>query len=158
MGKGVTTTKTDMGEGRIRNLVAELGDTPGGAHVEVGFLDASKVHDGGGGQTIVEIALANEFGTDRIPERAFMRTSAKELTPRARELAAKLLAAAIAGTITIDQALDRLGLFIQTGIKRTIDDWEIPPNAPSTIARKGANNPLVDTGQMRNSVQYVKVR
>jgi hypothetical protein len=163
MAKGVTTQRYDLGEDRIRRTIAEMKKTPGGPHVQVGFLDASKQHDeatktAGKPVTVVEVALANEFGTDRAPERPFMRTSAKELAPKMRELGAKLLAAVIAGRMTVDQALDRLGLTAQTAIKKTIDDWEIPPNAPATIAKKGANNPLVDTGQMRNSVQYVKIK
>lgn len=163
MAKGVTTQRYDLGEDRIRRTIAEMKKTPGGPHVQVGFLDASKLHDQasettGKPVTVVEVALANEFGTDTIPERPFMRTSAKELAPRMKALGAQLIAAVIAGRMTVDQALDRLGLTAQTAIKKTIDDWKIPPNSPSTIARKGADNPLVDTGQMRNSVQYVKVK
>jgi hypothetical protein len=30
-----------------------------------------------------------------------------------------------------------------------------PPNAPSTIARKGSDRPLIDTGQLRRAITYV---
>lgn len=30
-----------------------------------------------------------------------------------------------------------------------------PPNAPSTIARKGSDQPLIDTGQLRRAITYV---
>lgn len=33
------------------------------------------------------------------------------------------------------------------------NNW--PPNAPSTIKRKGSDRPLIDTGQLRRSITYV---
>lgn len=33
------------------------------------------------------------------------------------------------------------------------NNW--PPNSPVTIARKGSSRPLIDTGNMRNSIIYV---
>lgn len=53
--------------------------------------------------------------------------------------------------------LVKLGLYGQ----RVVKDWftnsenNWPPNAPSTIARKGSDRPMIDTGQLRNAITYV---
>lgn len=178
----VKTTSIDRGEKQIRAAIAELAKSPQGPHVKVGILAAAGKHDGGEGLSVAEIAIFNEFGTKTIPERGFMRAAAAELAPTMATLGARLLGLFIQGKVSIDQALDQMGLKAQSVIKRTIRDWSKPPNAPSTIrakARKtgrdkldkakskgkGAeskllaqyDNPLEDTGQMRNSVQYEKV-
>ena len=48
---------------------------------------------------------------------------------------------------------EALGRQAERMLKRTIDEWAVPPNAPSTIERKGKNDPLVDTGQMRDNIK-----
>ena len=40
-------------------------------------------------------------------------------------------------------------------IQQEIVDGNWTPNAPSTIAKKGSDHPLIDTGLMRQSVHYV---
>lgn len=183
MASTVKTVSRDLGEARIRRQIEELKGSARGPHVNVGVLEEAGKHDGGEGLTVADVAVFNEFGTSRAPERAFMRTTAKSITPKMIALGKSLLSAYIAGKVTLDAALDRMGLTVQAAIKRTIRDWEEPPNAESTIrakARKsgriklaaakakgskaeaaalaGYNNPLEDTGQLRNSIDYVKVK
>jgi hypothetical protein len=43
-------------------------------------------------------------------------------------------------------------------MQETIFKWETPANSTTTIALKGFNNPLVETGYMQNSVKYKIVR
>ena len=49
--------------------------------------------------------------------------------------------------------MERLGQIVVQDMKDMITDWSEPPNAPSTIAQKGFNNPLIDSGQMRDTVR-----
>ncbi len=44
--------------------------------------------------------------------------------------------------------------FVKSLVVKAIDDGMPPPNAPSTVDQKGSNHPLVDTGEMRNSIEY----
>lgn len=177
----VKTTSRDLGEARIRAAIAEMKRTPQGPHVKAGVLESAGEHKDAEGLTVADVAVFNEFGTETIPERGFMRKAAAELVPIISELGPKLLAKYIEGKTTMDAALDVIGLKAVTVIKRTIRDWTSPPNAPSTIrakARKAGrlkiaaakgkgaeaealaayNNPLEDTGQLRNSIDYVKVK
>lgn len=51
--------------------------------------------------------------------------------------------------------LEKLGLWIVNKVKAKFGSDELAENAPSTIKAKGSDRPLIDTGQLRNSVTYV---
>lgn len=38
--------------------------------------------------------------------------------------------------------------------KEIIDDWSSPPNSALTVELKGFNDPLIETGTMRDAVKY----
>ena len=44
--------------------------------------------------------------------------------------------------------------FVKSLIVKAIDDGIPPPNAPSTVERKGFDHPLVETSEMRDNVEY----
>ncbi|OPY54712.1 MAG: hypothetical protein A4E48_00291 [Methanosaeta sp. PtaU1.Bin060] len=45
---------------------------------------------------------------------------------------------------------------LENAIKQKIQSNVPPPNAPSTIARKGHSNTLIDTGEMLESVTHMQ--
>jgi hypothetical protein len=47
-----------------------------------------------------------------------------------------------------------LGVVMEGQLKDSISGWTSPPNAASTIAGKGFNKPLVDTGVMLRSPSF----
>lgn len=51
--------------------------------------------------------------------------------------------------------LEKLGIFLVNKIKAKFGSDELAPNAESTIAHKKSDRPLIDTGQLRNSITYV---
>ena len=116
------------------------------------------VHQGdsnGEGQQIAEYAAYNEFGTEKIPERSFMRSAFDENQQAISQDMANRYAQVQAGTITVYQALGLIGLRHQDQIKNKIDTNIPPPNAPATIAKKGSSHTLIDTGAMKNSIHYI---
>lgn len=121
--------------------------------------------DGAGGAAndgvqIVDIATYNEFGTEHIPARPFMRRTADEQEKAVGTFAQKLAGQVIAGKMNPDGLLDALGLWYVARIRDTIRSafrWAAP-NAPSTIRRKGSSKPLIDTGAMIGAVDYQKTR
>jgi hypothetical protein len=54
--------------------------------------------------------------------------------------------------------LDPIGGLAVENIKTYISELEHPPNAPSTIEKKGFDNPLIDSEQMKEAVMYKKAK
>ena len=107
--------------------------------------------------TLGQVAVWNEFGTSdgRIPERSFIRTTvdAHGKGDWAREAEA-LKKRIVEGRMTTDQALLHMGLLIKKQIQEKIRSSVPPPNASSTIAAKGSDKTLIDTGQLLNSIDF----
>jgi hypothetical protein len=105
------------------------------------------------GIPLIAIAVWNEYGTDWIPQRPFLRGTMiihKHAYRRALRTIAKK---GIAGE-NIVKLLNQLAVVAVGDVKEAILDLQTPPNAPSTIARKDSENPLIDTGLMMQSVTY----
>lgn len=101
-------------------------------------------------------ASANEFGTrdGHIPERSFIRRAIDDNGALIDQRAEQVWAQIIDGRITMNQGLSLMGEFIQRLVTQMITAVRQPPNAESTIARKGSDNPLIDTGRMRQSIRW----
>ncbi len=126
--------------------------------------------------TIAEIAAVLEFGTEdkHIPARSFVRATFDRMRGELEQDAAKLIAKIVIDrTMTVDRALNILGLKLATGIWDFISQGEQvpPPNAPSTIRAKvpasltgkkrqraiEGNRTLVDSGTMRSAISWANV-
>jgi hypothetical protein len=126
--------------GKIRLTVGVHGEEGGAAHGE--------------GLTVADVGSFHEFGLG-VPQRSFIRGWFDEAVGSG-ELGALLsaqLKLAVAGKVTLDQALERVGLKVEAGVKKRITQRIPPPLAPSTIAKKGSSVPLIDTGQLRASIR-----
>jgi HK97 gp10 family phage protein len=142
------TTDRDLG---LRRLIREL-QVAKVTEVVIGVQEGS---NNGDGESIAEYAAYNEFGTEKIPERSFMRSAFDE---HINDLSAELdrrYAQVQAGTKTVYQALGLAGLMHQDQIKNKIDTNVPPPNSPVTVAQKGSSHTLIDTGAMKNSIHYI---
>lgn len=54
--------------------------------------------------------------------------------------------------LDLDTTIERAGLIAVGEVQQYITDLKTPPNAPYTIEKKGSDNPLIDSGSMRQSV------
>jgi hypothetical protein len=149
-------TKTrDLGFTAVLVAVAQLKRNP---HVRVGVNEAEGSKEYEDGTTILEVALANEYGVPgRIPARPAFRIAGIKLEPIIASLSAQILDQIARGRMTVSKGLDILGMRAKTEIQDTIGSNLPPPNAPATIARKGSDKTLIDSGQYRASIDYVKV-
>lgn len=86
-----------------------------------------------------------------IPARPFFRTMIAEKSPGWGVMLAKALKTAKYDPYT---ALGRMGEVIKSDLQDSIREWSDPPNAPSTIAGKGFNKPLIADGTLLNSVDW----
>lgn len=120
------------------------------SEVRVGFLEGSAEADG---TSLPMVAAVQEFGSPAqgIPPRPFFRTMIADKSPAWGEQLGKMLdrhdydAAA---------ALRQMGEGISGQLVDSIDATVSPPLSPKTIARKGFEKPLIDSGTMRNTVGY----
>jgi hypothetical protein len=58
------------------------------------------------------------------------------------------------GGKSMDQILESVGVVASSAVKVYMTELKTPPNAASTIRKKGSSNPLIDTGAMRQSVTH----
>ncbi len=119
--------------------------------VSAGFF-SSDHYDDEKKTPVAAVAAWNEFGTETIPERPFFRTALEEAKPK---VVALLKDEIDPRRMTVGPLLaDKIGERVADEIRGSIDRWREPPNAPATIARKGRDDPLVDTGQMRDAATW----
>ena len=108
------------------------------------------------GVSLAEIAAFHEFGTSTIPERSFLRaTFFGHAAEGLRVMCEKLSKAVVEGKLDEPRALGLLGTWAVAEVKKTIRASIAPELAAATIAAKGSSLPLVDTGQLINSVTFV---
>jgi len=48
-----------------------------------------------------------------------------------------------------------MGVVVKGIVQQEIVEGDFAPNAPSTVRSKGSGQPLIDTGHMRQSVNFV---
>jgi len=130
-------------------------------YVDVGVLasDGAKVatdKDGSPtGLTLAEKATAVEYGTDRSDSRPFIRQTFDENENTLNKLVVRLDNQVLQGKISRKQSLNQIGQTHQNQIQDNMQKsgkWE--ENAQSTIDRKGSAQPTIDTGQLRQAINF----
>lgn len=133
------------------------------AWVQVGIQgpEALQQHGESAGKTNVEIAVAHEFGVPKtnLPQRSFIRTPVSDNADKYQRMIKKQTDAYLAGKISLEVGLGRIGLQAVTDIRNAIKKRIPPPLKQRTIDRKSENNetPLIDTRQMMRAVTYAVV-
>lgn len=135
----------------LSGLMNTLGKADG-MSVKVGVLGAAGVE---GETSIVDIALIHELGAPRagIPERSFLRSTFEAKSRQIGRLAEQMAKKAYEGQ-GVEQSLNLMGTYLVAEIRKTIAARITPPLKEATITRKGSDLPLVDTGQLINSITY----
>lgn len=88
----------------------------------------------------------------KIPARPFFRAMIASESPAWGDKVAEQL---IGHDYDGIQALQVVGEDIAGALAKSIRDFTDPPNAPSTIAKKGFDKPLIDTGHMVASITAI---
>ena len=159
----ITLSFDDFGDkaDALKQAFAQTGGLEGLA----GVRQEAGVYQGRGRQSgdpvnVAEIAIVNEFGSQdgRIPSRPAFRQAFDSNVDRYERVLRDELGKVADGTLAPEDAIDRVVLMMEGDIAQSIVDLSDPPNAPVTIARKRSSNPLVDTGQLHQSVDSAVVR
>jgi hypothetical protein len=104
-----------------------------------------------------QIAYLNEHGSParNVPARPFVGPGVKEALPElkavARQVAKKALTSLNPGDVASGMRIIAAGL--EAAIKKKILTGHFAPLKPATIKRKGHSKPLIDTGQMYDSIK-----
>lgn len=117
--------------------------------IDVGYFADARYPDG---TPVFEVAAYNEFGTSNIPERPAFRNAVRAIEDEGLSVIADIVAAA--GVNLRADGAEQIGEYAKSEVQEHVTTLDQPPNAPSTIQRKGSSNPLIDTGFMRQSVSY----
>lgn len=132
------------------------------SYVLIGFQEGtvtkSQVKDGRkkkAGQSMAQIAFDNEYGNRKknIPARPFMTTSFDENREQISRVIEGEYNKIIDNQSTLTKSLNLIGLYGVDLIQAKIRAIHTPPNSPTTIARKKSSKPLIDFGQMIQSVR-----
>lgn len=125
-----------------------------GIEIAVGVHEVSA---NGEGLTIAEYATYNEFGTDKIPSRPFMRTTFDENKAKYSSMIDKIWNAVLTPRASARLLMARLGVMATQDIQNTISGRDfLPKLSEQTIkAKKGSTKTLIDTGAMINSIHHV---
>lgn len=138
----------------FRNLLFSLAGVDG-AEVRIGVFADKKASRTEGELPNAVVAAFHEFGTKDLRKRPFLRPSIKQQQREIFVLAEKLAGLMYDGRMGAKRALDILGLKVSTGVKNYIREGKVRPKLKkSTIAAKGSDVPLLDTGQLINSITW----
>ena len=120
------------------------------ALVRIGFLENARYPNG---KPVALIAAIQEFGAPGvgIPPRPYFRNMISDKSGEWPDAIADLLKQ---NSYDAAKTLGQTGEAVKGQLQQSIVSTNSPPNAPSTIARKGSAKPLVDTGHMLASVDY----
>ncbi len=146
------------------------------AYVTVGIHEGAGQYQGKNAPMVFEVALWNEFGTDRIPARPFMGLAIDGGMGKINAWREEAIDKILNDGWSVQKGLEMLGFRIQVLIQNKIKSNVPPPNAPSTVKAKqkagvlpkkfkeGTDNKgrpysdrtktLIDTGLMLRSVTY----
>lgn len=102
------------------------------------------------GTSVIMVGSVHEFGSPArgVPQRSYLRSTMKEQRRAYKALFKKLAKKIAKGEITSEEAMNILGLKVQTDVREKITELKAPP----LKSRDG--NPLIDTGHLRQSIIY----
>lgn len=115
------------------------------------------------GTSFSDVLKWNHYGTETIPPRPVLRIAAERTVLKNAER----IKAFLKNIIVNPKEADRLETVLLTSLgqqtaaeaKRIIDNGgDLQTNAPSTIAKKGFNKPLYETGELQKKLSYEVIK
>ena len=137
--------------GAIHEFGAEI-KHPGGTsygYASKAAADRDEVRFLKRGAGYMELGVTQAHTID-IPARPWLEPGVASATP---EVLLTIQDGMEAGQ-SMDQILEAVGVVAAGKVKVYMTELKTPPNAASTIRKKGSSNPLIDSGAMRQSVTH----
>ena len=98
--------------------------------------------------------LKKDTGFITIPERSFLRTGFDTYHKEVIDETNPMLSDVLGGTMSADDFCNMVGTLLRDKIREYAIDLNNPANHPFTVERKGSSNPLVDSGDMIQSIIF----
>lgn len=124
--------------------------------VKVGILSSAQAPEDSS-MTMAKLAAVHEFGSPahNIPDRPFIRQTIDRIKGDIIKFNKNQYDQIIQGKTTVYKALASLGVYVTREMKRQFNIGNFAKNKPATIAaKKGSSKPLIDTGRLRNSINF----
>lgn len=154
----MSTRDTDLGWGKFMDNMVTVDNS----YTKVGLPDNEPIKPGtkkGSGSDgaesmseLVKIASIHEFGNW-----PFMRSAFDQNRSKINKVQEVIYGRLVSGRVTVKKGLGLIGSAVTRLVQKRLTDIRTPPNAPETIKKKKSSNPLIDTGQLRQSITHVEV-
>lgn len=90
----------------------------------------------------------------KIPERSYIRATFDKDLKKIENFAYKKLQEAFDLRLTATQYYQQLGAYCVSLVQKYMTTLRQPRNHPFTVQRKRSSNPLIDSGELRKSIEY----
>lgn len=145
--------RTTAGRDRLEQILKEIESK----QVQVGWFETSKYEDG---TPVAYVATIQEFGHGAIPARPFMRPTMQQQREEWKSTLKKGFKRVVNDQMDAEEMLLAFGLSAAGDVASSIEAVTAPPLSQATLEARQAkkktegvsNKPLVDTGQMIQSV------
>lgn len=117
-----------------------------------GVVDEEKTTNG---VLVWQYAIFVEYSTSKIPSRPFFRSFQWNKGEMLKQLCKRMFNSCVNGNIKPIDAYKRVGRYAKSAIEDSLLNGTWQPNAEVTVKMKGSDRPLVDTGNLLNSIGFV---
>lgn len=118
--------------------------------IEVGTVTNYSVK---GGFDAFGLSNVLDSGSSRgVPGWNYNQKAFEQFNPKAARYFKEGVARIINGSFDVAAMTNKIGTEASTRYKSMIERIKSPPNSPVTIARKGFNNPMIETGHFKSNI------
>lgn len=109
--------------------------------------------------SLAGLAAVHEYGSvaRNIPERPLQRQTFERTKKHIYKVILNEFSKVLANKVDVKKALSAVGEWYTGQMKNTIDTGNFVGLSEVTKARKGSSKPLIDTGQLRNSITHKEI-
>lgn len=143
----IKTNVIDLGMDQYLKEIKKIKKKP---KTEIGVMKDDDSRSGKIGN--VDLMKIHEFGIG-VPQRSVIRAGTDKNIDGAFSRAVKEYGKVIKGSGTINSMVGRVGVFMEGKFKKMFSKAYLKPNAKTTIRLKGSDTPLIDSGQLRQSIK-----
>ena len=139
---------------KLRKTIKEINNT----NLKIGVpKEESTTDEEGETVYLADIAFVNNYGskTKNIPARPFGTTTVPRYRGKINKVVKLWLGDAVEGRMQVVNAFDRIGFTTAGYMKKNLTHGEWKGNAEATIKKKGTDQPLIDNGDLRQSITWI---